>query len=341
MTVHVIPIEPLDQRYTAQWIDWFHFEFVAQGVDAVWYQPESKPRIERGQFLDVINTNKFKADQLSMLCEAFDTNDVKDGDVVFFFDLWFPGLEMLFYIRDGLGINFKIAGVLHAGTWDPFDFLTQKGMRTWAVPMEKAWIAECDLIFLATQFHRELLKSRIVVGGNNLCVSGLPLYHPVIEELTAKPKEKIIVFPHRIAPEKQPELFDDMAEALRAELPDWQFIKTQETPRSKGEYYDLLQRASVAVSFAQQETWGIAMLEALFYKCLTIAPNRLAYPETLPESCLYRTIDEAFGLVIDAACDYDQMWTPATSEWRRNMIKYHAGAIPRMIQEMRGKGWAV
>ena len=46
------------------------------------------------------------------------------------------GLEMLAYVRDGLGLKFKIVGILHAGTYDPHDFLTQKGMASWGRPLE-------------------------------------------------------------------------------------------------------------------------------------------------------------------------------------------------------------
>lgn len=332
MTIHVVPIEPLDQRYTAQWIDWFGSDFHSYKVESRWYLPKSEPQIRRGQFLDVINTNKFKAEQLALLCEAFDRDEIRSGDVIFFFDLWFPGLEMLFYMRDGLGIDFKIAGILHAGTWDPFDFLTQKGMRTWATPIEKAWFAETDLIFLATNFHKELLKSRT---PRNVSVTGLPLYYAG----PAEAKENIIVFPHRLAPEKQPELFDKMAAELRTELPDYKFIKTQASPLSKNDYYRLLAKAKVSISFNQQETWGIAMLESLFHNCVPVAPNRLAYPETMPEACLYKNIDEAYSMVLDAALDYEQTWTPIMNAWRNKQIEHHATAITRMVVAMRQKGW--
>lgn len=85
----------------------------------------------------------------------------------------------------------------------------------------------------------------------------------------------MIVFPHRISPEKHPEMFDELA----ASMPDWNCIKTIEVAKDKKEYYSLLRRAKYSVSFADQETFGISMVESFNCGCIPIVPNRLSYKE--------------------------------------------------------------
>lgn len=51
---------------------------------------------------------------------------------------------------------------------------------------------------------------------------------------------------------------------------------------SKAEYREYLARGSVVISTANQENFGISIVEAVRHGCLPLLPNRLAYPEILP-----------------------------------------------------------
>jgi len=56
-------------------------------------------------------------------------------------------------------------------------------------------------------------------------------------------------------------------------------------------YLDWLRRGDVVISTADQENFGMAVVEAIASGCLPLLPRRLAYPEVLPEefhaACLY------------------------------------------------------
>jgi glycosyltransferase involved in cell wall biosynthesis len=56
---------------------------------------------------------------------------------------------------------------------------------------------------------------------------------------------------------------------------------------SRAEYELALGRCDVAVSTAEHEFFGVALLEAVALGCLPLVPNRLVYPEIYPGAALY------------------------------------------------------
>ncbi len=53
---------------------------------------------------------------------------------------------------------------------------------------------------------------------------------------------------------------------------------------SRHEYIDWLRRGNIVISTAHQENFGISVVEAIRHGCLPLLPDRLAYPEILPEA---------------------------------------------------------
>ena len=265
MKIYNLPIEPLEQRYSKQWLTWFEEEFTDAGIVYETILGDAVPDeiITGGSFLDVVNTNKYKLSQLQKLL----TKELKDGDIIFLHDMWFPGIEALAYIRDGLGINFKIVGCLHDGSYNKHDFLYKKGMQRWASFLEEAWFNLFDEVYVATTFHKKYVQQRRLILPGKIIVTGFPIYaHEIMSGRdVGNVPQRNIIFPHRLTEEKQPELFSKLSESF----PDYVCIKTQQMKLSKEKYYDLLHQSVIAVSFAHQEMWGIAMQEALFLNCVT------------------------------------------------------------------------
>lgn len=336
MKIWNVPIESLEERYSADWNRWFPEAFIRHNVEyETIYGDELTNKIEQGSFLDVIGTNYFKASQIQKLCKKIYNKEIKDGDVIFFHDLWFPGLESLAYIRDALGLKFKIVGILHAGTWDAEDFLSRKWMDIWAEDLENSWFNIIDCIFVATDFHQHLIVSERRVGCD-IHVTGLPIYPTCHKEAE---KEKIIVFPHRLDPEKQSEEFDKLEKLFceqYPELSDWKFIKTKEVTNTKQEYYDLLNKSTFAISTALQETWGIAMQEALFCNCIPFVPDRLSYSEMYIHEFKYTDIKEVaekLGRIIKKG--QIQVAHSLAELNKEELILKGKQAIPNMIKHIR------
>ena len=105
-------------------------------------------------------------------------------------------------------------------------------------------------------------------------------------------KENIVLFSARNVDEKQPWLFEQMKEELQYSLDvPIKFINTQEKKLQKEEFYELVGKSKVMVSFALQENFGYSMLEAAYLGCTPIVPNRLVYPEMYSKDCLYDNDD--------------------------------------------------
>jgi hypothetical protein len=184
-----------------------------------------------------------------------------------------------------------------------------------------------DLVFVATEFHKELLLSYL--GGRygaKVKVTGFPIY-PQEHDTRLKRMSNLVVFPHRLDPEKAPNHFDCLAAASKNL--GLVFMKTKEVCKTKTEYYQLLQQASFAVSFAMQETWGIAMQEAVFAGCIPLVPNRLSYREMFPAD--YRFADSpGMANVLHNRASLEK----GLPKLKEELAHKGATAIVRMLREM-------
>jgi hypothetical protein len=339
-----IPLENIEERYSAQWNEYFPKEFESLGVEFRTVEGcNTSGKIRKGQFLDVTDTLKFKAAQLQALIELIERGEVKDEDVLFFHDLWFPGLEALFYARDLLDIHFGITGILHAGTYTPHDYLTQKGCRRWGQGIERSWFNEADLIFSATHYHADLIERVQTMPRGKVVVTGLPLCMPLHVDWSYEEKENIVLFPHRLTPERRPEAFDKLAEEFERRF-FWSFVKSKECYTTKEEYYRLLAKSKVVMSFSIQETWGIAIQEAVLLGCVPILPNRCSYAELFPREFLYSSDEEARERLEQVLVELS--YNPKAYEGKLKAVRERIrmssqNSIPKIVRVLRMAGYRV
>lgn len=289
-----LPLEPLEERYTADWSVWFPQEFHRLGIDFL--TVEGRPLtsyIETGRFLDVFGTIYYKSTQMAQVAKLMRSGSIESGDIIFDADLWRPGLEAIPYMAQLAGLDIKVVGILHAGTYDPHDFTAQAGLGLWAEQIENGWLSFIDTVFVGSVFHKELLERNRDVKCS-IKVTGLPFYGAKLRRrFPITSKEPIVVFPHRLDPEKNPHLFDELESAVGA----GRFVKTVDVwEGSKTTYYELLSKSTVAVSFADQETFGYAIAESVALGCTPVLPRRLSYPEIYPEEYLFDTFEEAVAM---------------------------------------------
>lgn len=304
MKIFYIPIEPYETRYTADWIEQFETEFKNNNIEfETILGDQTTTKLKPGTVLDGCGTNIYKFSQLQKLLKKINNGEVKDNDAILFADMWFPGLESLFYVKNVENLNFKIFGILHAGTWDHYDFTYRTGMECWARPIEESWIQNVDKVFVATEFHKDLITYEIMNCEQQIEVTGIPFYGKKLSEKYKADKEDIIVFPHRVVPEKNPQLFERLS--LIPELSKFKFIKTLDVCKNRDEYFKLLAKAKYMISFADQETFGYSTVESMALGCKVIVPDHLSYQETVPEEDRYNINDNWVEQVKNKILDYE------------------------------------
>jgi len=295
-----LPIEPLQERYTAQMWRWVTNALHDAGLPYRVIPGRDVGGIRWGQFLDVRGTIAYKASQIEQIAEVF--GQVQSGDKFLVGDLWFPGLEAIPYMAELLGKSIEIYGWHYAGVADPHDFV--RPLKSWAQHHELGWLKKAT-VFVGSEFHARLLRG--FFGHLNILPIGLAWdRRDVLATLEGpvKPlgeRAKRVIFPHRGAPEKNPEAFYRLAHALPYEFvitssregsPASLGYETGErwevlTGLSKGEYYRLLADSRVMFSAAYQETFGYTVQEALTFGTIPVCPNRCSYPEVLSREYLY------------------------------------------------------
>jgi len=300
------PIEKIEARYSSQWWGWFEEGFKKHGKSYFTVGDTKKHEIRCGEFLDVSETNFFKLAQGAHLVKALEKTSPK---TVFFADLWNPVVSAIAYMRDGMGLDFKIKGCLHAGTWDEHDFISRVGMGKWAKGFERSLLAAADEVFVATQFHVDLIQEHLGTDYHHkFRIVNWPVSCPKWE--TPPRKKDLVVFPHRIAPEKAPEEFATIerifSKKYPEKYPETQWLKTVEECATKPEYYGLLSKAKIVVSTARQETFGIAMAEGAARGCVPVVPNRLSYSDLYPKEYRYDTLEEAADMIYQGLDNYDE-----------------------------------
>lgn len=290
MKIINIPIEPLDERYSAQWVTWFETWLTSERFTHITVLPKSKPTIGEGAFLDIVGTVSFKSRQLAEICKLIDEGKInRDEKTVFIVnDGWFP-IEQLAYIRDLLGCHqWKFIGIFHDGTYDKWDLLARKNCYIWGNDLERSWFKIYDRIIVGSHYHLDVMSEERGISQNKVSVIPWPVKVPFIN----REKENIVVFPHRLDPEKQPKLFQQIENDFHKQIGGWQFIRTRDYKYSKDEYYELLAKSKIVISTALLEMFGIAMVEATMLGCLPLVPNRLSYKEMFWEKFIYNDIDE-------------------------------------------------
>ena len=289
MTIHIVDIEAVDTRYTKQWKEHLPAQLRrATNEDVVVISGGETPQATTpGAFLNFGGTNVYKSKQLETIGEMFCKGEVEDGDYFLYTDAWNPTVIQLRYMAELLGVDIRVGGLWHAGSYDPHDFLGRLiGDKPWVRHAEMSMYECYDDNFYATDFHIDLFTDTMMdnydVDMDKAIKVGWPMEYLKDSLTSYKGMEKrdLILFPHRVAPEKQVEIFRD----LKERLPQYEFVVCQEQELTKNEYHNLLGEAKLVFSANLQETLGISWYEGALVNAIPMVPDRLSYSEmALPE----------------------------------------------------------
>ena len=293
MTVFLVDLEAVETRYTGQWKTHVPALLRKAGHDVhIIEGPTDIPSATTpGAFLNFGGTNIYKARQVEQMGRLFCDGRVNPGDHFLFTDAWHPGIVNLKYMSELLGIKITIHALWHAGSYDPQDFLGRLiGDTPWVRHSEKSFFEAVDYNYFATDFHIEmftfnLYKVREDTFGDKIVRTGWPMEYmkDTLESYKNLTKRDLILFPHRIAPEKQVEIFRDLAQTL----PQYEWIVCQDQQLTKEEYHTLLGQSKMVFSANLQETLGISCYEGAVVDAVPLVPDRLSYKEMYSDAFRY------------------------------------------------------
>ena len=289
MTIYIVDLEAVDTRYTKEWKKYLPLQLKrhTNSKIEVISGGNTPQATTPGAFLNFGGTNVYKAKQMQQIGELFCNGKIKDGDYFLYTNAWNPTVLQLRYMAELLGINIRIGGLWHAGSYDPQDFLGRLiGDKPWVRNAERSMFETYDNNFFASDFHINMFVDTFKEFGNYVGLTtdktkvrrvGWPMEYleGSMSAYKGMDKKDIILFPHRIAPEKQPDIFYDLKDAL----PQYEFVVCQEKELSKNEYHNLLGEAKMVFSANLQETLGISWYEGCLVDTMPLVPDRLSYTE--------------------------------------------------------------
>jgi glycosyltransferase involved in cell wall biosynthesis len=288
--VFLVDLEAVETRYTGQWKSHVPALLKKRGhnVQVIAGPTDIPSATTPGAFLNFGGTNIYKSSQVEQLGRLFCNGRISAGDHFIFTDAWHPGIINLKYMSELLGIPVVTHGLWHAGSYDPQDFLGRLvGDKPWVRHAEQSFFHAFDHNYFATKFHIDMFAKNLLNANletiynckesKKIMQTGWPMEYMQDTLLMYKnmPKRDLILFPHRIAPEKQVEIFRD----LKEQLPQYEFVICQEQQLTKNEYHNLLGEAKLVFSANLQETLGISWYEGAVVDAIPMVPDRLSYSE--------------------------------------------------------------
>jgi hypothetical protein len=289
--IYVVDIEAVESRYTGQWQSHVPalLRKAGHNVQIISGPTDVPSATTPGAFLNFGGTNIYKSRQIEQIGRLFCEGSINAGDHFLFTDAWHPGIINLKYMSELLGIPVVTHGLWHAGSYDPQDFLGRLvGDKPWVRHAEKSFFHAFDHNYFATQFHIDMFGfnllnldnksvNRRYIVDKKIVRTGWPMEYmqDTLAPYKGMKKRDMILFPHRIAPEKQVEIFRDLA----THLPQYEFVVCQDKQLTKHEYHTLLGEAKMVFSANLQETLGISWYEGAIVDAIPMVPDRLSYSE--------------------------------------------------------------
>jgi len=366
-------LESYEARYTLQLTDWNRRVFDSRGLDVV-YVPgttiDNSQSISVGQVLDAHGRSYFAMSQMMNLVQLMKNGEITSEDVIYFEDMFQPGIESLPYILDQVPVTQhpRIYFRCLAQAIDPDDFVHVWGMSKWMATYEK--MVNCfATAILAT--NEEMVAHMRIAGWQVPIynISGLAFgKQEVLERIggleNIKPfndRTMRVGFAARWDQEKQPDFFMDLVEMwhaqgnypvefaifsgglLRSNNPkhlDRAYSLAREHKLKiydnlkKNDYYNLLNDTRVLFNCALQDWVSNTVSEADTLGCNVLYPAYRSFPETFANDPdrLYVpwSLDDAFAKLNNLL---------AVPHHNMGLISdWNNGTIDRVVDIMQGQG---
>lgn len=311
-----IGLESYESRYTLQLQEWNERVFKRRGINyeiVTGSELDDSKAIVTGSVLDAHGRSYYSLSQTMNLVEKMKRGEVRTDDVIFYEDMFTPGLECLPYIIQQSPKQYRPRVYVRclAQSVDPDDFIVREGMLPWMRRYEQMIDEFVSGILVASE---ELVAHLRIAGFRApIYVTGLPFGKSEVQQRVSdlKPlnqRAHRVCFAARWDDEKQPDFFMDLAERFATIDPDLEFalltghngIKSN-NPDSinraaelqknhsvnfsvydnlkKNDYYNILKDSKILFNCALQDWVSNTVSEADTLGCLTAFPAYRSFPE--------------------------------------------------------------
>jgi len=310
-------LEPYKARYTLQLTYWNTRVFDRRGIDYIVVPGEtldSSKAIVTGQVLDAHGRSYFGMSQMMNLVKLMKEGKITQEDVIYFEDMFQPGIESLPYIMDQIPYDMrpKVYVRCLAQTIDPDDFVHVWGMERWMGHYEKMVNEFVDGV-LAT--NEEMVAHMAIAGWTAPIynISGLAFGKDEVQSRVERIKpfndrRMRVVFSARWDQEKQPDFYLDLIDEWHKQHPskNVEFVicsgsklksnndsYMQRTRKmiedrkltlyedlEKNQYYEIVNDSRVVFNCALQDWVSNTVSEADALGCNVLYPAYRSFPET-------------------------------------------------------------
>ena len=313
-------LEPYKARYTLQLQDWNTAVFDRRGIDYVVVPGETlgnDQAIVTGQVLDAHGRTYFGMSQLMNLIKMMKAGELNNEDVIYFEDMFQPGIESLPYILKQIDPIFRPRIYVRclAQSIDPDDFVHVWGMQHFMAAYEYMVDSFVDGI-LAT--NEEMVMHMKIAGWQAPIynISGLAFGKAEVQSRVPAIKswaerKPRVVFSARWDQEKQPDFYMDLIEEFYKRHPthpigsvefcicsggklksnnDSYMQRTRDMQSrgllkvyedlEKNDYYNIVNDSRVVFNCALQDWVSNTVSEADSLGCNVLYPAYRSFPET-------------------------------------------------------------
>jgi len=362
-------LEPYEGRYTLQLTDWSERAYKKRGIDYVIVPGttiDDSKSIVTGQVLDAHGRSYFAMSQMMNLVQMMKAGEITSNDIIFFEDMFQPGIEALPYILQQSPNNYRPQIYLRclAQSIDPDDFVHVWGMSKWMSLYEEMCNEIPNVTILAS--NEEMVANMRIANWKAPIynISGLSFGKEEVQSrVEQKPfleRKQRVVFGARWDQEKQPQFFMDLAQAYKQKHPETEFaicaggplrsnnqfyvdearhlekegILTINENLQKNEYYNILADSRVLFNCALQDWTSNTISEADALGANVLFPAYRSFPEVM-------------------ANDHTRMYAPWSQQDAMNKLElllskpspsmgkisdWTDSTVDRMLDIMTGKG---
>jgi hypothetical protein len=309
-------LEPYEGRYTLQLEEWSRRAFQRRSIDWVSVPGttiDNTKAIQVGQVLDAHGRSYFAMSQMMNLVQMMRNGEVTGEDVVFFEDMFQPGMESLPYIMDQIPAEQRPQVWIRclAQAVDPDDFVHVWGMGKWMSLYEEM----CNEFVTGVLASNEEMVAHMKIANwkapiyniSGLAFDKTEVALRVGEIKPWEERENRVVFAARFDQEKQPDFYMDLIEEwygtpgtadvefcivqggpLRSNNPKYleRARKMEERGQlriyenlKKNHYYDFVNSSKVLFNCALQDWTSNTVSEADALGCNVLFPAYRSFPE--------------------------------------------------------------